>query len=143
MHFVFFRLQSHTSHKPQAVIHQVLGVYRGAAPKTRDTINHWCRHQYDSNWYEGDENKNKKEMVRALAEEIVVEMKYTLPLWNAVLTKAWCKMLDIGGKYKSAITAIPGIRMETTNTHKTRSRNGTGECNAGPSGVQCIVHTDP
>ena len=41
----------------QAVIHQVLGVYRGAVPKTRDTINHWCRQQYDSNWYEGDENK--------------------------------------------------------------------------------------
>ena len=36
-------------------------------------------------------------MVRALVEEKVVEMKYTLPLWNGVLTKAWCKMLDIGG----------------------------------------------
>jgi hypothetical protein len=89
--------QAGGSNTLQAVIHQVLGVYRGAAPKTRDTINHWCRQQYDSNWYEGDENKTKNEMVRALAEEIVVEMKYTLPLWNGVLTKAWCKMLDIGG----------------------------------------------
>jgi hypothetical protein len=40
----------------QAVIHQVLGVYRGAVPKTRDTSN-WCRQQYDSNWYEGDGEK--------------------------------------------------------------------------------------
>jgi hypothetical protein len=32
-----------------------------------------------------------------LAEEIVVEMIYALPLWNGVLTKAWCKMFDIGG----------------------------------------------
>ena len=68
-------------------------------------------------------------MVRALAEEIVAEMKYTLPLWNGVLTKAWCKMVDIGGtqptskikktgsKYKSAIAAIQGVRMEPTETH--------------------------
>ena len=81
----------------QAVIHQVLGVYRGPVPKTRDTINHWCRQQYENNWYEGDENKTQNEMIRALAEEIVVEMKYTLPLWNGVLTKAWCKMLDTIG----------------------------------------------
>jgi hypothetical protein len=57
------------------VIHQVLGVYRGAVPNTSNTINHLCRQQYDSNWYEGDENKTQNEMVRALADEIVVEMK--------------------------------------------------------------------
>ena len=35
--------------------------------------------------------------MRALAEEIIVSTEHSLPIWNGVVTKAWCKMLDLGG----------------------------------------------
>ena len=112
-------------------MHLVLGVNRGAVPCYRTTVNHWCSQQYEKHWNEGDTTSTNNEKVRALAEEIIVSTEHSLPIWNGVVTKAWCKMLDLGGvqpakSRKLAVdirqrlaTGVQGIRVEDTNKHKT------------------------
>jgi hypothetical protein len=93
---------------------------------------------YKKHRQEGDANSTNNEKVRALAEEIIVATEYSLPLWNGVVTKAWCKMLDLGGvqpskSRKLAVDIRQRLQENREYVWKTRTSIKYGE-EEGPQG---------
>ena len=85
----------------QTVAHPLLGVSRGTVPCSRTSVNYWCNQQHEKHWQEGDASSTNNEKVST---------EYAIPIWNEVVTKAWCNMLDLGGVQPSKMLDLGGVQ---------------------------------
>ena len=83
-----------------------MGAGTGKILRERDQVSEECYWAYMNGGENMQDNRKQIGKIRGLAHEVVINTKYSLPIWNGIMSKAWTTMLIIGGIDESKIKTI-------------------------------------